>query len=409
MTQMSKEKQSVMVNTPTIDPSPKRIGIDVSEFERELIVNYLKSKKSKISTLIRNAKSDIGIKTLNNTLFYNSYSITFKSADEDFKYILKVSIDQENKKLKRENVVLKKLEGKFVAPSVISYTYDKERSYEFLLTTWENGESFEFYGDSDFMYNIGTFASVLDVIHENDTKNLQSFKQRFTENESILSIKDITDTKEIKIFEKLVDLTFDDLESIFLKIKKDFLPQYVEDIPVLCHSNLKHSNILYKNEYIKVVNFENSHVSDIYYSLLKCVNNTYMFYSDKKTKKFLNRYHKFSVLLDGIKFKTFLANYESKKELNRILMFQDLLCKIVFHFFVHGPFSRKKLLNHYMHIYMNLKPTILKFFPDYIKSFDKLFFTVAPTIKTYDVEELRSLFPPEKVADKGIVEDESIF
>ena len=44
-----------------------------------------------------------------------------------------------------------------------------------------------------------------------------------------------------------------------------------------------------------------------------------------------------------------------------------------------------------MQLYINLKPTIQKFFPDKIKSFDKLFFTTMPTVKTYDVEELKIL------------------
>ena len=390
MTKMAKEKQTVMVNAPMIDSDPKREGQDISSFERDLILLYLRNK-DKINKFLPVLNSDIKIKTLNNNFFYNSYVITFGNSVTNYhQYVLKLSLDQENEKLKRESVVLKSVDDK-VSPSFIDYTYFEDRKFEFLLTSWEDGRNFEYYGDDDFMYNIGTFSSVLDVIHETDTKNVQSFKERFEENESILSTSDVIDPNEIKIFEKLTDLTFEDLESIFLKIKQDFLPQYVEDIPVLCHSNLKHSNILYRSQFIKVINFENSHVSDIYYSLLKCVNNTYMYYSEKKTKKFLNRYHQFSILLGDMKFRTFQKTYESKKELNRVLLFQDLLCKTVLHFFTYGPFSRKKSLNHYMNLYMNLKPTILKFFPDYIDSLDKLFFTAAPNIKTYDINELKSL------------------
>ena len=56
---------------------------------------------------------------------------------------------------------------------------------------------------------------------------------------------------------------------------------------------------------------------------------------------------------------------------------------------------------------MNLKPTICKFFPDYKESFDKLFFMSAPNIKTYDVEELRSLFPSKEFTDKEFVDEEA--
>ena len=38
-----------------------------------------------------------------------------------------------------------------------------------------------------------------------------------------------------------------------------------------------------------------------------------------------------------------------------------------------------------------MKPTLEKVFPQYMESFDKLFFTCMPTIKTYDVEELKTI------------------
>ena len=386
---MAKEKQIVFKNTPMVDPNPKTLDEEVSIFENSLIIKYLK-EISNINDILPDSDSNIKISVLNNNFFYDSYAVSFENAESYYKYTLKISLDPENKKLERENFALKSVSN-IVSPSVIDYTFDVDKNVEFLLTSWENGENFEYYGDDDFMYNLGTFSSVLDIIHESDTKNIQSFKDRFEENESILLIKDLADAKEIKIFEKLVDLTFEDIKDIFSNIRENFLSKYTEEIPVLCHSNLKHSNILYQEEDIKVINFEHSHVSDIYYSLLKCVNNTYMYYSDKKTKTFLKRYYNFSVLLGDIEFRTFEKTYESKKELNRVLLFQELICKIIFHFFAYGAFIRKKQLNHYMHIYMNLKPTIQKFFPDKIKSFDKLFFTTMPTVKTYDVEELKVL------------------
>ena len=222
MTQPSKEKQSVMVNTPMIDTSPKKVGFDVSFAEKDLIIKYIRSWTSGINKLAPKHDTGIEIKTLNSNFFYNSYSIAFREKNLYHKYILKISIDKENEKLKREKDVLLELAGKRVAPSVISYSYNPKKNTEYLLTNWENGHSFDYYGDSDFMYNLGTFASVLDVIHETYPKNLQSFKQRFEENESILSLKEIAESREIKIFEKLAGLTFEDLESIFLKIKLVF-------------------------------------------------------------------------------------------------------------------------------------------------------------------------------------------
>ena len=171
-------------------------------------------------------------------------------------------------------------------------------------------------------------------------------------------------------------------------IREKFLIKYKEDIPVLCHSNLKFSNILYQSEYIKVINFENSHVSDIYYSLLKVINNTQLYYSDKKVYQFLRKYHEHSRILGDLDLETFIQNFESKKELNRMLLLQDLVCKTVFHFFSYGAFSKKKLLSHYLYLYLNIKPTVEKFLPEYIEFFDKLFFTATDSLKTYDIDNI---------------------
>jgi hypothetical protein len=62
----------------------------------------------------------------------------------------------------------------------------------------------------------------------------------------------------------------------------------------------------------------------------------------------------------------------------------------LFHFFAYGPFSKKKTLNHFMYVYLNIKPTIEKFFSEYVESLDRLFFTPMQTVKTYDIDELKS-------------------
>ena len=70
-------------------------------------------------------------------------------------------------------------------------------------------------------------------------------------------------------------------------------------------------------------------------------------------------------------------------------MFQDLFHKILFHFNTDGPFYRTKNLFKYLTTYVTLRPTIIKYLPEYEKSFDKLFFTAIPTVETYDFEELK--------------------
>jgi len=379
------EKQAGFKNCVFVDSNPKNIDENASEFEKTLILQYIsdlkKSDPSRFKLKFLGLKTEI--KVVNSNFFYNSYSITYDIE----KYLLKISLDPGHKRLETEKQALESVNS-LVCPEIIDYTLDKNNDIEFLLTSWENGENFENLGIDDFIYNLGTFSAVLDTIHESDTKNIASFESKFEENESISLIEEKLTQKELDLFESLSGLRFNKLNDLFLLIREKFLIKYKEDIPVLCHSNLKFSNILYQSEYIKVINFENSHVSDIYYSLLKVINNTQLYYSDKKVYQFLCKYHENSRILGDLDLETFIQNFESKKELNRMLLLQDLVCKTVFHFFSYGAFSKKKLLSHYLYLYLNIKPTVEKFLPEYIEFFDKLFFTATDSLKTYDIDNI---------------------
>ena len=84
-----------------------------------------------------------------------------------------------------------------------------------------------------------------------------------------------------------------------------------------------------------------------------------------------------------------MAKYKEKRKVNKVLFFHETLSKLLLHFAAYGAFARKEKLEHYMNLYLNVKPTLEEIFPQYISSFDKLFFTSMPTVKTYDVEELK--------------------
>jgi hypothetical protein len=51
-----------------------------------------------------------------------------------------------------------------------------------------------------------------------------------------------------------------------------------------------------------------------------------------------------------------------------------------------------------MTLYSALQSTVVKYLPEYEKSFHKLFFTAIPTVDTYDIEELKSV---EKMAKEN--------
>lgn len=405
------DKQVALNNYVVIDPDPVGRSSELSQFEKDIIIKFLKTLtiENIVECLPPNTKEatkqdpnyikvkdqTIGINEENceffpitSNFFYDSVKISIKTNNKTIFLILKISLDPENKRLYRESEALKAV-GPIFSPQLISYKNEEDSGMEFLCTTWENGDSFELFGLSDLEFNFGTFAAVLDSIHESDTSKIISFLENFNENESILDAFEEIDEKEVLMFEKLTDLTDENLQDIFLKIREEFLTQYQEDVPVLSHSNLKKSNILYQSQYIKFVNFEYSHVCDIYYSLFKVVNNLQLYKNKSSIKNFLTKYHKFSNLLGDISLSDFLLRYEEKRKINRVLFFQELLSRILFHFAAYGAFTKKEKLEHYMNSYLNIKPTLKEIFPEYIKSFDKLFFTVMPTVQTYDIEELK--------------------
>jgi len=373
-----KEKELQISNFITLDSRPQQRDSEISEFEESLIKKYLE----RIFPYSEISKENIEL--ISSNFFYESYSLLIESE----KYLLKISLDPENKKLSTEKFCLTSISN-LVSPEIINYTMDTDSDIEFLLTSWENGMNFDYYGIDDLIFNMGTFVCVLDFIHESDNSKLPSFEEKFEENESIVSFIQEIDSKELAIFEKLVDLNPQKLCEIFSKLKEIYQQNYSEDISVLCHSNLKKSNVLYQSGYIKLINFENAHKSDLYYSLLKIVNNLGLYFSAKDVQNFLKKYHQFSNLLKEVSLADFLAKYEEKKETNRLLLFQDLLHKILFHFRAYGAFNKCENLVHYLSLYNNLRPTVEKHFPEYIKSFDKLFYTPVPSVKTYDMEELK--------------------
>ena len=298
-----KSRQVKFNNYVVVDTNPNDNSVLVSKFEKDLITKYLNKNLSEF-------KDDCEIEKISSNFFYESYSILI----DNKKFLLKISLDPDNRKLTTEYNSLNSIADR-ISTKIISYENDKKNGIELLLTTWENGESFKEFGIEDLVYNLGTFCNVLAEVNESKNEKAISFLDLFLLNESVVPLFNSINPKEVLIFEKLVDLTLDDLDKIFLKIKKDYLDKYEEKITVLSHSNLQLSNILYNSGYIKFINFENSHNCDIYYSLLQVVNNLGLYFNEKKVTKFLTIYHSASTILKEVTLDEFLNTYEERKSL----------------------------------------------------------------------------------------------
>tara|TARA_R110000772_G_scaffold257383_1_gene374171 strand:+ start:224 stop:589 length:366 start_codon:yes stop_codon:yes gene_type:complete len=96
-------------------------------------------------------------------------------------------------------------------------------------------------------------------------------------------------------------------------------------------------------------------------------------------------------LVKDLSLEDFLSKYEEKKETNQLLLFQDIFHKVLFHFNAYGAFYKSSDLIRYIELYNNLRSTVEKYFPDYIKSLDKLFYTCIQTVETYDIDKLKTI------------------
>ena len=97
-----------------IDPMPNPRYSEVSEFEKDLIKKYLSK------TLKKDLKDDIKIELVNSNFFYESYSIVL----DNNKYLLKVNLNPDSKKLKTEFNCLKSVSD-MISPKVIDCSIDK--------------------------------------------------------------------------------------------------------------------------------------------------------------------------------------------------------------------------------------------------------------------------------------------
>jgi len=162
---VEKEKEFRLNNFVVLDNKTEERDSEISEFETSLIRRYLKD-------LFPNYEiKEADIALISSNFFYESYSLLI----EDKKYLLKISLDPENQKLKIENFCLTSVSD-LISPKIINYTKNIDHDLEFLLTTWENGENFDHYGINDLIFNIGTFACNLDFVHESYNSKLPSFE-----------------------------------------------------------------------------------------------------------------------------------------------------------------------------------------------------------------------------------------
>ena len=172
-----KEKEIYLNNFFAVDCRPDQRDSEISEFEKKLIKSYIEN----IFSITEEFENEIEL--ISSNFFYESYSLLI----EGQKYLLKISLDPDNRSLSTEKKALDSVSD-LISSKIVNYENDEDSGIEFLLVSWENGENFDFFGVDELVYNLGTLVCNLDFMHESDSSDLMSFEDKFLENESILEI-----------------------------------------------------------------------------------------------------------------------------------------------------------------------------------------------------------------------------
>lgn len=335
----------------------------IEDHDKNFVLKILSSESNLNSDEIFNS-----LKLIGSTYEYDSYS--FNSSGKTF--VLKTINDDLEKLLLKEKNNLSKLKKTKISPEVVSFGEVDGVSY--LLTSFENGISFDKFSISDLYFNIRSIANYLSYLHEYTEEEKDFCLKSFCED--YLSKIDPQYVFEENLYEELKSSKkFKNFLSLYPKIKESVLSESESidcKISSLCHLNLDNSKILYRDGQIKFINFQNSNECDPLLDLaLTCL---YLKISDNKDvlNVFVNQYfssHR-KINLDKDSF---------KKKLDQMfkIAYKLILCRIMLEFFVESVIhqdSRPKKYINIMRNYEQFRHMLQEDLPNIVNSVDSIIY-----------------------------------
>jgi len=234
-------------------------------------------------------------------------------------YCVKYSLDPNNTGLKTEFNIIKQLSNDC---SCKAFHYGRElfgEKIHYLVSSYEKGESLKNSGAFSFMNNIDEFFFKYSLIQNgkadavffneyiNDFLNSARLDQ-FPE-DGIEAMSAHTDIEIIK----------ETIKSIELEIFSLCSPKVIKKNQ-LCHGKLKPSNVLFKNETFKFIDFTESYIGNIYLDIAGlCI---YYGFDEQKEKFVLDKF----MQINGIDpTQDQYAEYEVCSQIMRRKIFLDIL------------------------------------------------------------------------------------
>ena len=323
------------------------------------------------------------IKTLDSNYQYDLYSFEDKTISnglpcaEKRKYILKIASHTSDCPLENEYNNLKTLNRRnpLLAPIPILYDVvnDDIEDISMLVISFEYGDSFNEYSIIELEHNIKTIANNLSLLHEDTmslatTQEISKFNTKLSEisnYESNLSSDEYAELSNTTMYAVLLPF----IDSLKTTISSELNALNSNKI-CLCHCNLYPSRILYRQELVKFINFQDSLYLDLYYDIALFLFTNGM-YDTSLGDTFINQYYTSypSVESDLNTFKTKLTSYYP-------VCYKIILLKIIslytYEFLIYGA-ERKGIYYRYAKSYESMRGLISADYPDYLSSLDRLF------------------------------------
>ena len=333
-----------------------KVDKNISSNESKFIISVLE-EISYFKITLNKAEILNTLELIDSNLEYDSYY--FKNSGRDF--VLKLTEDDEDSILKKEFDNLSLIQDLNVSAKPLHFeTLDFDRKIDVLIVSFEHALCFKDLAKSDLDFNIKTIANTLSFIHENtvteELAETKSFKEEF------FALTDYENNLPEDRYKGLMN-SEDFINHLpVLEALKNAINEELIMLPkiqtCLNHTNLHKSRIMYRDKFVKFLNFQYAKKIDCLWDISLCI-----FYLDindnpEVQKGFIQQYlisHD-KLNIDETEFETMVKTY--KNTAYKLILIK-LLCSYFYEIIIFGTDRPSKFVD-MIKIYESIRPDIEK-------------------------------------------------
>jgi len=303
----------------------------------------------------------------------------YQFTHDDKVYCLKINEDDEDEILKKEFENIKLLDNKPITPTPVLFDQIdySDSTVNISVVTFEISQSFEDVSDKLIVDNLDLLAQNFSFLHEytegKKENQSTSFVQKTIMDSSFINFipKDVLNKisqqipnyhSHLALLTKLAENIFDDLDSLD------------QSNISLCHTNLKKSRILIRNNFIKFINFHYSNFLDPFFDIAFFLLNTGLCNSAITEENFLREYLNFHKNID-MSLESSLEKLDKYKNFCYRLAVMRLSSNFIFELSLHGNKRSNRIIK-LIKTYEYLRPYIEKHHPQYTIYSDDFFYLI---------------------------------